>query len=397
MDAARPPLALSAPNIGDAERALVDKALRSPDIAYGPIVVDFEHALAAELGRRHAIALISGTAALHLALLAVGVQPSDEVLMPTLTFVAPANAVRYVGAHPVLFDAEPRYRQMDLERFCAWLRGTCVATPSGAMNHRTRRRVAAVIAVDLLGHPTDIAALREHVAPYKIPIVDDAAEALGARAHGKPIGMGADIVCLSFNANKIVTTGGGGMLLCDDDELASRVWHLASQAKERGDAYDHSEVGFNYRLPSAASALGLGQYQRLSEFVKRKREISARYRTALADVPGLRPPREAPWAYSTDWLYTMHIVEELGLDGGSLRAALNERGVQTRPIFTPLHLTRAHAGTQAHECPVAEELYRTGVTLPCSTAMTSAQHAGVIAAVRAVTATVSAAPVLRSS
>jgi perosamine synthetase len=150
-------------------------------------------------------------------------------------------------------------------------------------------------------------------------------------------------------------------------------------------------------LPSAASALGLGQYHRLSEFVDRKREIAARYRTALADVPGLRPPREASWALSTDWLYTLHVLDTLGMDSNSLRAALNERGIQTRPVFIPLHLTRAHAGGQAHECPVAEELYRTGVTLPCSTAMTSGQQASVIASIREVAASVSATPASRSS
>jgi len=313
-----------------------------------------------------------------------------------LTFVAPANAVRYAGAHPVLFDAEPDYRQMDVRQLASWLEDHCEMTSAGTVNHRTGRRVAAVIAVGLLGHPSDISALRAVTDPYGISIIDDAAESLGARAYGGPVGRGADIVCLSFNANKIVTSGGGGMLLCDCDQIAERTRHLASQAKEPGEGYDHSEVGFNYRLPSAASALGLGQFRRLDEFVAKKRAIATRYRDGLRDLGGVRLPREAAWAEGTDWLFTVHIEEDSGFDSASLRRRLGESGIQTRPVFTPLHRTRAHLGSEAHDCPTADELHRTGVTLPSSTSLTDDDQDRVIEAIRQVAADLRPAPAPRS-
>jgi perosamine synthetase len=379
-------IALAPPNIGAAERQAVCDALASPWIVDGEPVESFEQAVGRHCGGRLAVATSSGTAALHLALLAAGIGPGDAVLMPALTFVAPANAVRYTGAVPLMLDVEPDYRQLDLELLAAWLRDRCERRDGDLVTKDARAlRIAAVMPVDLLGHPTDIAALRAVLAPYEgnVTIVEDAAEALGAMSHDRPVGAASDVVCLSFNANKIVTAGGGGMVVCDHEKFAKRVRLLANQAKD-GDGWEHSEVGFNYKLSSAHAALGLSQLGRLDEFVEAKRDNAERYRAGLEGLPGVALPDEAPWARSTFWLYAIEVdPDAFGMTAGQLAGALEGQGIHTRPMFTPLHLTKAHANSHAAECPVAERLGATGLALPSSTALEADQATRVIEAIRA--------------
>ncbi len=376
-------LPLAEPDIDDTARQLVWKALEDPVIAAGPSAKAFERAVGELLGGRPAVAVNSGTSALHLGLLAVGVRPGDAVLLPALTFVAPANAIRYAGATPIAFDSEPDYWQLDVARLQQWLTRECT-TSDGATHRASGRRIGAIVPVDLLGHPTDVDALRDVVAQYGIPIVQDAAEALGAELHGKPIGASADVVCLSFNANKIVTSGGGGMLLTGDAEVAERMRRLANQAKIASAGYDHDEVGFNYLMPSAPAALGLAQLARLGEFLLAKRAIAAHYARELEEVPGIALPREAPWARATYWLYTIHVDPALyGRGAAQLHEQLELQQIQSRRMFTPLHLTAAHAGCAAEPCPVAEHLSATGLTLPTSSKLQPKQLARVTDAIRA--------------
>jgi perosamine synthetase len=365
---------LAEPDIGDRERKLVWTALESPEIAYGATVTRFEDAVTGLMGREHAIGLSSGTAVLHLALLAVGVRPDEEVLLPTLTFIAPANAVRYVGAHPVLFDVEDSHRQLDVGRLADWLERECRPSAGGLVRRSTGRRIGAVLPVDLLGHPCDVDALREVVGPFELPIVDDAAESLGAELRGRPVGAAADVACLSFNANKIVTSGGGGMLLTDSEPVAARVRYLATQAKAGKSLYVHDEVGFNYGLASAQAALGYGQLQRLGEFLERKAAIARHYAAALAGVPGISLPSEAPWASCTNWLYAIHVdPDAYGADAGDLQARLARENIVSRRMFGALHRQGAHLGCEAHPCPVAERLAESGLMLPSGTKLTTSQ------------------------
>jgi perosamine synthetase len=369
-------IGLCEPDVGDAERLLVLKALESTKLAYGPIVDEFEGRLARLHGRRHGVALASGTAALHLALLAAGVQRGEEVLMPTLTFVAPANAVVYAGARPLLFDAEPDYRQIDVERLKQWVAQECRsrAPHAGVARAGSDRRIAAVMGVDLLGHPCDLDGLRAVADELGVPLVLDSAESLGAQMRGRATGDVADFVCLSFNVNKMITTGGGGMVLCDEEERALTLRHLANQAKVGGPYYVHDAVGFNYRMGSAQAALGNGQLRRLEEFRGKKREIAAHYTQALSQVPGITVPREAPWCLATHWLYTVHVeYSEYGYSAEQLARQLALNGIDSRPIFTPLHSTGVHAGREAHPCTVAERLAATGLTLPSSTRLEPAE------------------------
>jgi perosamine synthetase len=374
---------LAVPDIGDEERALVDDSLRSGWVAYGPYVDRFEHEVAALVGAEHAVAMASGTAALHVALVLAGVQPDDEVLVSTLTFISPAFAIRYVGAWPVFLDAEPDYRQLDVAKLETFLRGETTLAGGALRNRRTGRRISAILPVSILGHPADMDAVGALAAEYGLPVIEDAAETLGAAYRGRPAGHLAALSCLSFNGNKIVTCGGGGMLVTDDVAQAERARYLIAQAKDDPLEYVHGEVGFNYRLSNPHAAIGCAQLRRLREFVEAKRRIAAEYEAGFADVPGIAVPGEAPWATSTFWLYTIEVnADAYGLDSRDLLRRLIVAGVQSRPLWQPLHESPSMRGAQAYGCETAEKLHRRGLSLPCSVSLTSEEQARVIGEIR---------------
>jgi len=380
--AARGEIPLSSPNIGLREQELVTESVRSGWLAYGPFVEEFEKAIESRLGVGHAVALSSGTAALHLALILAGVEADDEVVTSTLSFVAPANAIRYVNAIPVFIDAEGDFLQMDVDRLRAFFEEGCDRTDRGLINRETGRRVAAIVPVHILGHPADLDAVCAVSAEYGLPVVEDAAEGLGARMRGRPVGALGDVACLSFNGNKILTTAGGGVLVTDDDAFANRARYLATQAKDDPLEYVHGAVGFNYRMSNLHAALGCAQLERLDEFVESKRRIAERYASSLADVPGLTFPKEAEWAFSTYWMYTI-LVEpaEFGMDGRGLMRRLFDLGIQARPLWQPLHRSPAHSDSAGRACPVADRLHAEGLSLPCSTSLTDEDQNRVIEAI----------------
>src|SRR5690606_28626820 len=266
---------LSAPEIGGNEWQYVRECLDTGWVSsVGAFVDHFEAALAAHTGRRYAVATVNGTSALHAALVATGIGDHDEVIVSTLTFIAPANAIRYTGAAPVFVDADPHYWQMDpdklrhlLERQCAWRAGALY-------NRSTGRRVRAIMPVDVLGHPVDLDAIVEIARRYELIVIEDASESLGAEYRGAPVGRHGDIVCFSFNGNKIVTAGGGGMLLTDHAEWARRARHLTTQARADPVEYVHDRVGYNYRLTNLQAAVGVAQLERLGHAVAAKRRIA---------------------------------------------------------------------------------------------------------------------------
>jgi perosamine synthetase len=365
------------PEIGGNEWRYVKECLDTGWVSsVGSYVDRFEGDLARAVGTRFAVATTSGTAALHTALLVAGVERDDEVLVSSLTFIAPANAIRYVGARPVFIDAEPASWQMDPQRAVDFLERGCDWRDGALYNRVTGRRVRAVIPVHILGHPVEMTPLLETARKLGLAVIEDATESLGARYRGTQAGHLGDVACFSFNGNKLLTTGGGGMLVTDNESWARRARHLTTQAKDDPIEYVHGEIGFNYRLTNVQAAMGVAQLERLEEFLDRKRAIAGRYAEALGSVPGVTLMPEAPWAASAWWMYTVLIDEaRYGRDSRALLKALEADGIQTRPLWQPLHRSGAHAGAFHAGCPVAERLNREALSLPCSVGLSEAdQH-----------------------
>jgi perosamine synthetase len=310
---------------------------------------------------------VNGTSALHVALLVAGVQPDDEVLVSTLTFIAPVNAIRYVGAWPVFVDAEPDYWQMDPLRVVEFLEKGCRWSNGAIYNQRTGRRVSAIVPVHVLGHPVDLDPILTAAQRFGVKVIEDATEGLGATYRGRPLGSIGDIGCLSFNGNKIITTGGGGMLVTSNGEWAQKAKYLTTQAKDDPIEYIHKEIGYNYRLTNVQAAIGCAQMEQLDGYVAAKREIADRYSLALRDIAGIVPMRQASWANSTFWMYTVLIKEkQLGINSRHLLQALAAQKIQCRFLWQPIHQSPAHALSRGGDLPVSEQLSKEALSLPCS-------------------------------
>ena len=369
---------LATPNIGALERDYVLRAVESGYVSsVGPFVEEFEDAFAARVGARHAVACASGTAALHVAFLLLGVGAGDDVLVSDFTFVGSVNPVAYTGARPVLVDSERATWNLDPALVAAELDRRAAAG---------ERQPAAVEAVHVLGQPADLAPLLEACARHGVPVVEDAAESLGAGWSAGPLagratGALGRVGAFSFNGNKIATTGGGGMVVTDDADLAARARHLTTQAKVPDVGYLHDEVGYNYRLTNVAAALGLAQIERLDEFVAAKRAVAARYDEALAGTGLVLPPR-VPGSDATYWLYSVLVPADdpRGRDG--LLAHLDAHGVGARALWRPLHDQPPYAQAPVvGDGDVAGDLFRRGVSLPCSTDLAPAEQERVVDAV----------------
>jgi perosamine synthetase len=341
----------------------------------GSYVDRFEEDLAQYVGLAHAVATVNGTSALHISLMLAGVGPDDEVLTSTVTFIAPANAIRYVGAWPVFMDADPHYWQMDPEKVTTFLHEECRWRDHALYNKKTGRRVRAIMPVHVLGHPVDMDPIIEAARKFDLTVIEDASEALGAKYKDRMVGSFGDISCFSFNGNKLITTGGGGMMATDNEQWAKQAKYLTTQAKDHPVEYIHHQVGYNYRLPNILAAMGVAQMEALDQYVQTKREIASRYETTLDDVPGITFMAQAPWAFTTYWMYTV-LVEprEYGLDSRQLLQRLAERSIQTRPLWQPLHLSQAHEGCQSYQCSFSEDLFRRALSLPCSVGLSQADQ-----------------------
>ncbi len=349
----------------------------------GSYVDRFEVAMAAHIGTSRAVATVNGTAALHVALRVAGVAAEDEVVVSTLTFIAPANAVRYLGAWPVFMDAEPQYWQMDVAKLASFLAEGCSWADGVLHNRQTGRRVKALLPVHILGHPVNMAPLLELARRYNLPVIEDASEALGASYQGRPVGSHGDIAGFSFNGNKLITTGGGGMIITSNAAWADKAKYLTTQAKDDPLEYRHDEIGYNYRLTNLAAALGVAQMEQLADYVAAKRRIAAAYVRGFEEVPGLTCMAEAPWAASTFWMFTVRIVAaKFGIGSRDLLQVLQQHGVQSRPLWQPMHASKSQVGAMAWKVSVADQLCAECLSLPCSVGLTPEQQAKVIAAVR---------------
>ena len=373
---------LSEPSIGELEIAYVQRALDSGWVSSaGPFVTELEDRICRLLDAEYAVATSSGTAALHLALLACGIEEGDEVLVPTLTFIAPANAVRYAGGHPVFIDADPETWQMDVGAVQRFLDESCRRDGDHVVNKETGRKVVATLPVNILGHPVDMDPLLEAAAGYGLKVIEDATESLGATYRGRPVGTLGTVGCLSFNGNKLVTTGGGGMVVTNDRRIAEISRHLSTQAKSSADEYIHDRIGFNYRMSNVAAAIGCAQLERLDGFLEAKKRIADGYFKALGEIEGLEMMPEASWAESAYWLYTIGVGPDFGLDARTVQRSLATQGIQTRPLWQPLHLSPAHEGSLSIGGEIAERIYRTALSLPSSVSLTPSEQSRVTAAI----------------
>jgi dTDP-4-amino-4,6-dideoxygalactose transaminase len=364
---------LSPPDVGAAERALLLDAFDSNWIApLGPHVDAFEREFAAAVGVPFAAALSSGTAALHLALLGVGVESGDEVLTSTLTFAATANAVTYVGATPAFIDVSPETWTMDPELLAEEL----------AERASRGRLPAAVIAVDLYGQCCDYAHISAACQRFGVPLVEDAAEALGASYGDRSAGAFGRCAAFSFNGNKIITTSGGGMLVSHSRALVERARHLATQARDPAPHYEHSDVGFNYRLSNLLAAIGRAQLSRLPDKIGRRRAIHARYAHELAAFEGIDVLGEAGYGRANAWLTCITVdPAEFGASCEQIRMHLEARNIESRPIWKPMHLQPVFRHCRRRRGSVAERLFSTGLCLPSGSNLTPAEQAAVLAAI----------------
>ena len=370
---------LAVPNIGELERRYVLEAVESGFVSsVGPFVTEFEERFAAKVGSRYAVACATGTAAIHIGLVLLGVERGDEVFCSDFTFVGSVNPIAYTGATPVFVDSETTTWNMDPELLEAEL-----ARRSEAGEPMPK----VVEVVHVLGQPANLEALAQICERYGVAILEDAAESLGAgwtagRLAGRHTGTVGQVGAFSFNGNKIATTGGGGMIVTDDEELARRARHLTTQAKVPDVGYLHDEVGYNYRLTNLAAGLGLAQLERLDEFVARKHAIAARYDEALAGTGLVLPPRVEGYD-ATYWLYSVLTPEDDPRGRDEFLTHLNGLGVGARALWRPLHAQPPFAQARTLGGAVGDGFFTRGVSLPCATELTEADQQRVIDAVLA--------------
>ncbi len=329
----------------------------------GPHVDAFESEFASFVGVEHAAALSSGTGALHLALRLLGVGEGDDVLVPTFTFVATANAVVYVGARPVFLDSNK----------ATWNLDPVLVEEELDARSRAGNLPAALIGVDLYGQCADWDPILAACARHGVPVIEDAAEALGATYRGRPAGGFGALGVFSFNGNKIITTSGGGMLVASDPVLIEHARHLATQARDPAPHYEHSELGFNYRMSNLLAALGRGQLRGLPAKITRRRAINGRYRSALGAMPGIGFMPDAAYGEPTNWLTVITVDEgEFGASPTVIREHLESLNIEARPAWKPMHLQPLYADHPVRGGEVAESFFRTGLCLPSGSRMTDA-------------------------
>lgn len=365
---------MSSPDVGEAEEQAVVAAMRSGWIApLGPDVDAFERELAERVGVSHAVALSSGTAALHLGLLTVGVGAGDVVLTSSMTFAATANAIVYTGAEPYFIDADPATGNMDP----ALLREALVELRDAGES------VAAIVPVDLLGKAVDYTAILAIADEFDVPVVADAAESLGATHAGRAAGSFGRASIVSFNGNKIMTTSGGGMLLTDDADLAQHVRYLATQARQPVVHYEHTDIGYNYRMSNLLAALGRAQLARLDEMIARRREMRELYKQLFADVDGVEVFGADGDEADNVWLTSILVDSAVtGWQPSELAAALAVDDIESRPLWKPMHAQPVFDGARSRTSGASEALFARGLTLPSGSALTAPQRERVVTAIR---------------
>ena len=362
------PIALHEPNISQHENELVSKCLASGWVSsVGEYISEFETGLAKFTNSKHAIAIVNGTAALHLALHSVGVKPGDEVLVPTLSFVATANSVSHCGAIPHFVDSDPETLGLDPSVLREYLSATTSLRDGQLHNSKTGRKISAVVPMHTFGHPMQIKKLLEVAAEFNLTVVEDAAESIGSFVGKVHTGTFGKCGILSFNGNKTITTGGGGAILTNDDDLARRIRHLATTAKVPHDyEYIHDSVAFNYRMPNINAALGCAQLNRLDDFLSAKRILAKKYAEGFSSARSMQFVAEPHGTTSNYWLNTIQLNKsDLALRDELLSAARAD-GYMCRPSWNLLHTLPMYKNAPRAELPVAQSLWRSLINIPSS-------------------------------
>jgi pyridoxal phosphate-dependent aminotransferase EpsN len=370
------PILLSTPHMGERELEFIREAFDTNWIApVGPHVEAFETEFCQIIGSKHAAAVSSGTAALHLALRLVGVEPGDEVFCSTLTFIASANPIKYLGAKPVFIDSDRISWNMDPNLL------------QEALEKRAKlsKLPKAVILVHLYGQSADLEAILKTCQNYEIPLIEDAAESLGATYQGQSPGTFGRFGIFSFNGNKIITTSGGGMLVAEEPEAIAKARFLSTQARDLAAHYEHSEIGYNYRLSNVLAGIGRGQLLVLQDRVAARRNNFERYYQALKNLPGIEFMPEASYGTCTRWLTCITIEPTLaGIDREEIRLELAQQNIETRPVWKPLHLQPVFQDCECIGGAIAENLFQTGLCLPSSSSLTETEINRVIEAIKLV-------------
>ncbi len=356
---------LSSPHMGGTELKYVNDAFNTNWVApLGPNVDAFEHSLADYCGIKHAAALSSGTAAIHLALIILGIKPGDEVIASSFTFSATVNPIVYTGAIPVLIDSEPHTWNMDPDL----LEKAIIDRRSG----NSGRKVKAIIVVHLYGMPANIERIMEIANKYEIPVIEDAAEALGSKFRGTQVGTFGKAGILSFNGNKIITTSGGGALISNDKEIIDRARFLATQARDKAPHYQHSHIGYNYRMSNVLAGIGLGQMEVIDERVKARRKNFLFYKEHLLKYKGISFLEEPGKSYFSNYWLTTILLDpaETGVTREDLQAALENENIESRPLWKPMHLQPVFSSCPAYVNGTSEELFKNGLCLPSGSNLT---------------------------
>ena len=374
---------LAEPSLDGNEARYLQECISSTFVSsVGPFVDRFEEAVARDAGAKGAVAVSSGTSGLHLALIALGVGRDDLVCLPSFTFIASANAVAHCGAEPWLFDIDTDTWTLDAR---ALRRGLEAETErhGGRLVHKpTGRRVAAVMPVHALGLPADMDPINGIAGDFGLPVIADAAAAIGAAYRGRPVGAAdATLSVFSFNGNKTVTAGGGGAVTGDEGDLLDLVRHLSTTAREGAD-YHHDRVGFNYRMTNLSAAVGCAQMERLDQLVAAKRRIRRTYDDAFGAIPGVGLFPDPSWAESACWISGVTVDADRLPAAGELRRELRDQGIDARPFWKPIHLQPPFAKSPRGGLETCDGLWQRILTLPCSTGMTADQQAATIAALK---------------
>lgn len=371
---------LSVPNISGNEWKYVKDCLDTGWISsVGSYVTQFEQMVADFSGRKYGIAAVNGTAALHIALLLSGVKQNDYVILPNLTFVASANSIRYLGADPLLIDADPLLWQMDLDLLEKFLEEETDEKDGSLIYIKDGRRIGAIMPVHILGNMCDMDRFLSIVSNYPLPVVEDSTEALGTTYKGKSAGSFSPLACFSFNGNKIISTGGGGVIVADDETLAKHAKHITTTAKSKSDEYYHDEVGYNYRLVNVLAAIGVAQMELLPGFINRKRECTAFYKKELEGVGDIRFQQELPDVETNAWLVTIQTDHQQ-----KILDHLNANQVLSRRFWVPMNQLPMYKDcVYIQEKDNAGYIYRTCLSIPSSTNITDEQLETVVKEIKA--------------
>ncbi|HYX06105.1 MAG TPA: LegC family aminotransferase [Bacteroidales bacterium] len=366
---------LSVPSIRGNEWKYIKECLDTEWVSSAGAYVDkFEQEIAKFTGAKYAVACVNGTSALQVSLRISGVEAGDEVIVPTVTFIAPVNVVRYLGAEPIFMDADDYYN-IDVEKTIEFIHQETIFKDGYTFNKRTDRRISAIIPVHIFGNAVKLDELYEVCKGRNIKIIEDATESLGSyftsgNFEGNFTGTIGDLGCYSFNGNKIITTGGGGMIVTNSQEYAEKARYLTTQAKDDPVRYVHNEIGYNFRLTNIQAAMGVAQMEKLPEFINIKQTNFQKYKEQINSIPGLEMAKTPDYANSNYWYYCLRIGEQYSKDREELMQYLSENGIQSRPVWFLNHLQKPYKSCQSYKIEKAFELRDSTLNIPCSVNLT---------------------------